>query len=212
MSPMPRTSTLTPCGSTRHIVQQRSRRPRVCGGRSLSAHVLMFPRLMSRRFCRRPGGSGPKAAHPVVTGHLRAPCTSSESLIGLQARGLRFSLRKLLGTRVRNSRVRGLSPSRTGPSAGFDKLPLFPRLDLLELCELHHCVGLLHESRDAGGSKSDDHGRIRSVYCHPFGTAAEGPTQPGKADDRGSGGAEDHTPGSWFKPRYLKFHETPPQY
>src|SRR5207249_10727869 len=98
--------------------------------------------------------------------------------VGRRLPRLRFGLSKLLGTRVRNAHVRSFVSSRIRPSPGFDKLALFPRLDLLELCELRGSVWLLHESRDAGGGKSDDHGRVASFDCHPLGSAAEGPAQP----------------------------------
>src|SRR5215470_18018644 len=105
--------------------------------------------------------------------------------------GLRLGLRKLLGTGVRNSRIGRLLPSRSGPSTGFDKLSLFPGLDLLELCELHGRVWLLQESRNAGGGESADHGGVASFDCHPFRGAAEGPSQPGKPDDHSPDSADD---------------------
>src|SRR5262249_45561794 len=43
-------------------------------------------------------------------------------------------------------------------------------------------------------------------YCHPFGGAAEGPSQPGKPDDHSPDSAEDDSPSGWFKPRCLQLH------
>src|SRR5215470_981128 len=90
-------------------------------------------------------------------------------------RELRFELRKFLSARGGNSSVRCLAPSRSGPSTGFDEVPLSPGLHLLELGELRGRARLLHESRNAGRGQSGDHGRVGSVCCHPLGSAAESP-------------------------------------
>jgi hypothetical protein len=66
----------------------------------------------------------------VTNSRVRRPSLAP----AVQCRGLRFGLRKLLGTRGRDSRVRHLVAPRSGPSTCFDELPLSPRLDLLKLC------------------------------------------------------------------------------
>jgi hypothetical protein len=91
---------------------------------------------------------------------------------------LRFGLRKLLGTRGRDSRVRRLAASWSGPATCLDKLALSPRIDLLELRELRGRAWLLHECRNTGGGERDDHGRGGSLCGHALGRAAESPAQP----------------------------------
>src|SRR5262245_28601203 len=59
-----------------------------------------------------------------------------------------LGLRELFCTGVGNSRVRRLAPLRSSPSTCFAKLPLPPRLDLLELRQLCGRARLLHEFRD----------------------------------------------------------------
>src|SRR5215510_13363919 len=56
---------------------------------------------------------------PIIVYAIRPPRPCA-------ARNLCFELRKLLGARGRNSSVRCLAPSRSGPSTGFDEFPLFP--------------------------------------------------------------------------------------
>src|SRR6516162_2322881 len=52
---------------------------------------------------------------------------TTDSGARLHCRGnLCFELRKLFGARGRNSSVRCLAPSRSGPSTGLDEFPLFP--------------------------------------------------------------------------------------
>src|SRR5262245_30263433 len=86
------------------------------------------------------------------------------------------------------------------------RLSLFPRLDLLKLGELYGRAWLLHESRDAGGRERNDDGGIGSFRRHALGGATEGPAQPGKAEEHGCDGADDHAPGSRSEPRYLQIH------
>src|SRR5213594_5195664 len=83
------------------------------------------------------------AGSPIETVWSQGPVYRVARDIGTGRRlaGLRFGLRKLLGTRIRNARVRRLVSSRIRPTACFDELPLFPRLDLLELCEFSGAFG-----------------------------------------------------------------------
>src|SRR5918996_3107174 len=86
---------------------------------------------LSRRRC---GGDGYTSFYCLL-GEPRAVLVRRPARRRSGAR-LRLDLHELLGARIRHARVRRLVPARSGPAAVFDELPLFPRVDLLELCEL----------------------------------------------------------------------------